>query len=139
VIHLEARSRDSRIVIGPSTVVNNGAVFISAGPGIQIGQDVLIGPGVHIYDSDFHPLDYALRGVQLPRRGAVDIGDGCFIGARATICKGVRIGSNAVVGAGSVVSSDVPADGIVGGAPARLLRFVDGQAVHEPAIEGEAL
>ena len=120
-IHLEARSADSIITIGSRTVLNNGVVIISEGPGIWIGEGVLIGPGVHIYDSDFHPIDQLERS-EPPRRAAVHVGSRCFIGARATICRGVSIGEGSVVGVGSVVTKDIPPWSVAAGVPARVMR-----------------
>lgn len=119
-IHLEVRSSESSIEIGLGTIVNNGCVMISEGPGIQIGRDCLIGPGVQIYDSDFHALDQLNRQAP-PERGAVGIGDRVFIGASVIICKGVSIGDGAVIGAGSVVVSDVLPRVVVAGNPCRVV------------------
>lgn len=119
-IHLEARDHESSIKIGPGTTINNGAVIISDGPGIQIGRDCLVGPAVQIYDTDFHTLDQSARDAQ-PRKGAVRIGERAFIGTGVIICKGVNIGEGSVVGAGSVVTSDVPPHSIAAGNPCRVI------------------
>lgn len=119
-IHLEARSSESSVEIGPGTTINNGAVIISDGPGIVIGRNCLIGPGVHVFDTDFHALDQSSRD-QPPRRGAVDIGDRVFIGAAVVVCKGVTIGDGAVIGAGSVVTADVPPRSVAAGNPCRVI------------------
>lgn len=119
-IHLEARARESVIRIGSGSVVNNGTVMIAAGPGIHIGHDVLLGPGVHIYDSDFHALDQSDR-ASGPRTGVVQIADRVFVGSGATICKGVSIGEGAVIGAGSVVVSDIPPAVVAAGNPCRVV------------------
>ena len=92
----------SRIEIGTDTRVNNGCVFISEGPGIFVGRSALIGPGVTVFDSDFHVVDARRRGTAPVPTGAVHIGDHVFIGAGAIVTKGVTIGDNAVVGAGAV-------------------------------------
>ncbi|MCO5311817.1 MAG: hypothetical protein M9952_02635 [Microthrixaceae bacterium] len=119
-IHLEARSLGSSITIGSGTTVNNGAVFISDGPGISIGKDCLIGPGVQVFDSDFHQLDQSQREREA-RKGAVSVGDRVFVGAGVIICKGVTIGEGAVVGAGSVVTSDIPARSVAAGNPCHVV------------------
>ena len=120
-IHLEARHPGSRIEIGTDTRVNNGCVFISEGPGIFVGRSALIGPGVTVFDSDFHVVDARRRGTAPVPTGAVHIGDHVFIGAGAIVTKGVTIGDNAVVGAGAVVTADVAPDTIVAGNPARVV------------------
>ncbi len=119
-IHIEARSRNSSIEVGPGTTVNNGAVIISDGPGVIIGPNCRIGPMVQIYDSDFHAVNQSNR--RLPAaKGSVRIGERVFIGANAIICKGVNIGDGSVIGAGSVVTSDVPARSVAAGNPCRLI------------------
>lgn len=95
---------------------------IAAVQTITIGDRVLVGSGAMIFDSDFH----ALPGVQetMPGKGAcapIVIGNDVFIGARAMILRGVTIGDGAVVGAGAVVTHDVPAGARVAGNPARII------------------
>jgi acetyltransferase-like isoleucine patch superfamily enzyme len=119
--YIEARGSESLVSFGQGTHVNNGATIVSEGPGIAIGRRCLIGPGVHIYDSDFHPLAAAERGISAPRTAAVRIDDDVFIGSAAIVLKGVSVGAGSVVGAGAVVITDVPADTIVAGNPAREL------------------
>lgn len=123
-VHLEARSPESSIEIGPGTTINNGAVIISDGPGIVIGRDCLIGPAVQIYDTDFHALDQSARDAK-PRKGEVLIGERAFIGTGVIICKGVSIGDGSVVGAGSVVTSDVPSHSVAVGNPCRVIGRTD--------------
>ena len=120
-IHIEARA-DSVISIGSGSVVNNGCTFAAEGPGITIGDDALIGPEVMVFDSDFHSLTPSERRSHPPAMGEVAIGANAFIGARAIILQGVRIGDDVVVAAGSVVVSDLPAGSICGGNPCRPLQ-----------------
>jgi acetyltransferase-like isoleucine patch superfamily enzyme len=94
---------------------------------ISIGKNVKIGGNTVIYDTDFHSLDpkyrnsypESLTGV---RTRPVIIKDGAFIGAHCTILKGVTIGVNAIVGAGSVVNQSIPDGQIWIGNPARYIR-----------------
>jgi acetyltransferase-like isoleucine patch superfamily enzyme len=90
---------------------------------IEIGDRVLIGANSVIVDTDFHPLDPDTRHrVMLAgRHRPVVVEDDAFVGMNALILKGVRIGSGAVVAAGSVVVSDVPPGAIVAGNPARIV------------------
>lgn len=94
---------------------------------ITIEDDVFIGGGTKIYDSDFHPLDFEMRKSK-PNENFVSkeviIKKGAFIGAGCLILKGVTVGEHAIVGAGSVVSKDVPDNSIVAGNPAKLIRKV---------------
>ena len=97
---------------------------------IKIGDNVKIGGGVCIYDSDFHSLDSEVRNdakkdLELKRNKPVIIGNNVFIGAHSTILKGVTIGENSIVGASSVVARSIPANEIWGGNPAKFLKTLD--------------
>jgi acetyltransferase-like isoleucine patch superfamily enzyme len=114
--------------IGDAVRVNYGA-SIAAVASILIGDRVRIGPYAMIVDSDFHELhDRQQRPVGRP----VIIEDDVWIGAKASVLKGVRIGRGAVVGVGAVVTRDVPAGAIVAGVPARIVRT----SVHHADGEG---
>lgn len=112
------------IVIGKNTGISGGS--ICAAIRVEIGNECLIGANVTIADTDFHPIN------SLGRRhngNPLEIGsepivieDNVFIGTGVVILKGVRVGKNSVIGAGSVVTKNVPANAIVAGNPARLLR-----------------
>ena len=104
--------------IGESTFINAG-VSISASRHVRIGDACEIGPGVLIMDNDFHRAgDLTLR----PPSRPVRIGNRVWIGARAIVLKGVTVGDDAIIAAGSVVTSDVPAHSVVGGVPAHVIR-----------------
>ncbi len=107
-----------RLVIGDRAFVNYG-VDIAATGLVAIGADCLIGTHVSIIDNAFH--DVVAR-QQVPAPRPVIIGDNVWIGNRAIILPGVTIGEGAVVGAGSVVTRDVPARTVVAGNPARVVR-----------------
>jgi serine acetyltransferase len=89
---------------------------------IEIGNDVLVGGGVRIFDSDFHALPSATAFGRPIATQPVKIEDDAFIGAYATILKGVTIGRGAVVGASSVVTGNVPPYEVWAGNPARRIR-----------------
>lgn len=99
-----------------SGYINNNAT-IDCFTSITIGHDVAISSGVTIRDSDNHAIN-GNTGISAP----VIIEDHVWIGLNATILKGVRIGSGAVVAAGAVVTSDVPGNTLVGGVPARVIK-----------------
>ena len=120
-IHLEARAAEATIFIGRGAAINNGCTLISQGPGIHIGEDVLLGPEVLVVDSDFHHLDADRRRSGPPAMAQVVIGASVFIGARSTVLKGVHIGQNTVVAAGSVVVHDLPANVVAAGNPCRVV------------------
>lgn len=111
-----------RIVIGDRSQIGEGARISSD---TIIGSDVMMGLEVMIL-SDRHRIpnmpDPPIRAGYLDRR-PVHIDEGAWIGARAILLPGVHVGANAIVGAGSVVTHDVPSGAIVAGAPARVLRF----------------
>ena len=96
---------------------------ISASESITIGHRVLIGSGALITDSDAHPLNPSEREDHSNTAVApVVIEDDVFIGARSIILKGVTIGRGSVIGAGSVVSKDIPANVVAAGNPCRVLK-----------------
>lgn len=106
---------DAQIEIGAHTSVGI-RTEIRCRDRVQIGARCAISWDVQILDTDYHEI------VGLPSTKPVTIGDDVWIGTRAVILKGVSIGNGAVVAAGSIVCSDVPARSVVGGNPARVLR-----------------
>lgn len=130
--HLEAREASASITIGEGVWLNNGAILIAERSAIRIGRGCLIGPGLQIYDSDFHHLDPALRMSGRHACAPVQLEENVFIGSSVTILKGVTVGRNSVVAAGSVVVSSVPEDSIAAGSPARVIRRL-GAAEPAPA------
>jgi acetyltransferase-like isoleucine patch superfamily enzyme len=120
---LATRSPSAIIRIGDHCGLT-GATVVSVDR-ITIGNNVLIGANVTIVDTDFHPLDPRQRqeydhGLHSP----VVISDEVFIGMNSLVLKGVTIGRGSVVGAGSVVTHDVPPRAIVVGNPARVIRTI---------------
>ncbi len=111
---------NSSIIIGDNVGISGSTICASTE--ITIGNNVLIGSGCLITDTDAHPLNWEERqgdNYKKTRKAPVSIGNDVFIGARSIILKGVTIGNRAVIGAGSVVSKDVPNDTTVVGNPAR--------------------
>ena len=92
-----------------------------AGTAVTIGNNVLIGPNVSIYTA-CHPLDADWRRTFDEWAEPVTIGNDVWIGGGAIILPGVEIGDRCVVAAGAVVTKNVPADSLVGGNPARIIR-----------------
>ena len=108
--------------------VSMSAVTVYAFKHIEIGDNTLIGANTKIFDSDFHPVDPQIRMVNRNDKehtamADTIIGENVFIGCNALILKGVHVGNNSVVGAGSVVTKDVPANCIVGGNPAKVIKY----------------
>jgi acetyltransferase-like isoleucine patch superfamily enzyme len=110
-------------ILGENVFVGVGAV-ICAHLSIRIGQDVLIGEYVSIRDQDHRVSAGAITASNGFVDAPVIIGDNVWIGAKATITKGVTIGENSVVGAGAVVTHDVPPNSVAAGVPARRVRDV---------------
>ncbi len=108
--------KGATIRIGNGTYLNRNTEVVAA-QRVTIGRDCQIARDVIIMDTDQHPLP-GLGLVTAP----VTIEDRVWIGARAIILKGVTIGHDAVIGAGSVVTKDVPPRAVVVGIPARILR-----------------
>ena len=109
------------ITIGNNVFINAGCKFQDQG-GIYIDEGALIGHGVVLATLN-HDIDPEKR--QQLHPAPIHIGKRVWIGANATVTAGVTIGDNAVVAAGAVVTKDVPANAIVGGVPAKLIRMID--------------
>ncbi|KRM38017.1 MULTISPECIES: DapH/DapD/GlmU-related protein [Limosilactobacillus] len=108
------------IHFGKRVFINNGATFTDLG-GIHLADDVLIGPNATLITVN-HPLDPAQRrGNELK---PVYIRHNAWIGANTTILPGVTVGENAVVAAGAVVTRNVPANTVVAGVPARVIKTI---------------
>ncbi len=107
--------------IGDSSFIGRGAL-IHAGGDVRIGRDVLIGPGVKIWSVDhvFSSRDIPIR-LQGHEPAPVRIGDDAWLGVDCIVLKGVSIGLGAVIGAGSVVTKDIPDYAIAVGVPARVV------------------
>jgi acetyltransferase-like isoleucine patch superfamily enzyme len=110
------------IRVGRNVFINQNCTFYDLG-GLDIADDVMIGPNVSIITSS-HPLEAATRRAVTIGK-PIAIGRNVWIAAGATIIGGVTIGENAVVAAGAVVTRDVPANTLVGGNPARVIRSID--------------
>jgi acetyltransferase-like isoleucine patch superfamily enzyme len=122
----------SKISLGQRVVVRPGSMLFadprSDGAGIVIENDVMLGSGVHIYVHNHKFDDPNLPIIDQghsPSRPVI-LERGCWLGALTVVMPGVRIGSNAVVGAGSVVVMDVPQGAIVAGNPARIIKYRNG-------------
>jgi maltose O-acetyltransferase len=109
----------TNIALGARFYANAGCTFLDCAR-IEIGDNALLGPNVQLYAAT-HPLDASLRRDGLEYAEPIAIGDDVWIGGAAIVLPGVTIGDRAVVGAGSVVTRDVPADAVVVGNPARAL------------------
>jgi acetyltransferase-like isoleucine patch superfamily enzyme len=124
----------AEIQIGDRCGISGGTIL--AVRHIEIGADCLLGANVTVVDSDFHPLD-ARRRHDPPESDAIAVApvrieSNVFIGTNAIVLKGVTIGSNSVIGAGSVVTTDIPANVIAAGNPCRVIRPLNAKNREAP-------
>jgi acetyltransferase-like isoleucine patch superfamily enzyme len=119
-VSLRTTAPGAEIILGPRVGLSSTAVC--AALRIEIGEGTFVGADAMIFDNDFHaPVGEWGWGPPAPDNPRpIKIGRGAFIGARALILKGVTIGDRAIVGAGAVVTKDVPAHHIAVGNPARI-------------------
>ena len=111
----------THITLGEGCYVNMNCNFIDDGI-IEIGEKVMFGPGVTIATVG-HPVNPELR--EYMYTDPVKIGKNCWIGANVTICPGVTIGENSVIGAGSLVLHDVPENSAAAGNPCKVIRSIN--------------
>jgi acetyltransferase-like isoleucine patch superfamily enzyme len=113
------------IFIGDNIYIGPYAILSADGVKIKIGDDTIIGPGLcimagdHLFDKPGLFYHNSPKGVNMD----VTIGRNVWIGARVTVLKGVKINDSSIVGAGSVVTKDVPEFSIVAGNPAKFIRW----------------
>jgi acetyltransferase-like isoleucine patch superfamily enzyme len=108
------------IRIGRNVFVNHACTFMDRG-GITLEDNVLVGPKVNLITTN-HPTEPGQRRSTISQ--PIVLRQGAWIGANVTVMPGVTIGENAIVGAGAVVTKDVPANTIVAGVPARIVKHL---------------
>lgn len=108
------------LIVGERTFINSDFLIVGGGP-VVIGADCLIGPRCGIYTPN-HAEDAARRLEGWERAAPVVIGDNVWLGGSVTITPGVTIGSDAIIGAGSVVTRDIPPGVVAVGNPCRPVR-----------------
>ncbi len=110
------------IIIGKYSLITPG-VRIMAANKIEIGDACMIAHGAYISDADWHGI-YD-RAKPVGRTKPITLKDNVWIGDSAIVCKGVTIGKNSIIGAGSVVTKDVPDNAIYAGNPAKFIKNLD--------------
>ena len=119
-------SDNTPVVVGVNCYFGLGAKILGA---VKIGNNVTVGANAVILDSDCHSLNYLDRGTENDMRNCkckpIIIEDDVLIGTGSYILKGVHIGARSIIGAGSIVTSDIPADSIAAGNPARVIRKIN--------------
>lgn len=106
--------------LGSQVYFNFNCVVLDVAP-VSIGDRTLFGPAVQIYTAS-HPMDAAERRQGVEFGKPVVIGEDVWVGGGSVICPGVSIGARSVIGAGSVVTRDIPADVFAAGNPCRVIR-----------------
>ncbi len=110
----------ANIRVGDRVYFNVNCVVLDPAE-VVIGSDVLFGPGVQIYTAS-HPVDFRIRRTWRELARPIAIGSDVWVGGGAILCPGVRIGDRSVIGAGSVVTRDVPSGVLAVGNPCRVVR-----------------
>lgn len=132
---LEIQRENGTIDVGSNCYIGDHS-RIWAAESVKIGNNVLIAHNVNVFDNDTHPIDYLERrddadniifkgkrkNYSSLRSAPVVIGDDVWIGCNSIILKGVEIGEGSIIGAGSVVTKNVPPNTLVAGNPARVVK-----------------
>ena len=119
----------SNIFVGERVFFNFNCVVLDVAK-VTIGNRTLFGPNVQIYTAT-HPIDYELRASGLENGKPINVGEDVWIGGGAIICPGVSIGDRTVIGAGSVITKDIPADVFAAGNPCKIIRYLKGNEYGE--------
>lgn len=110
----------TNIVLGENVFFNFNCVLLDVSK-ITVGSRTLFGPNVQIYTAT-HPINYLERSAGLEYGKAILIGEDVWVGGSAIICPGVKIGNRSIIGAGSVVTKDIPGDVMAAGNPCRIIK-----------------
>lgn len=111
------------LFIDHGTFINLNFTILSAGK-ITIGKNCFLGPNMQLYTPNHHPNNKELRREGWQYDLPITIGDDCWFGGSVIVLPGITIGDNVVVGAGSVVTHDIPSNTVVAGNPAHIIRHV---------------
>lgn len=110
------------VEVGENFYINVGGVMLDEAP-LRFGDNVFIGPGCGFYTAG-HPLDVELRNAGIEYARPITVGNNVWIGGNVTVVPGVTIGDNCVIGAGSVVTRDIPSGSLAVGNPCRVIRKI---------------
>ena len=111
------------IILGSNFFANYGCKFVDGGA-ITFGNDVLVGPGCTFVTVN-HAIEPERRLGGVMQCKPITVGNNVWFGAEVTVCPGVTIGDNCVIGAGSVVVRDIPANTVAAGNPCKVVRRVE--------------
>lgn len=110
----------SNLIVGEKVFFNFNCVVLDV-TYVRIGSRTLFGPNVQIYTAT-HPTDHVTRASGVESAKPITIGEDVWVGGSAVICPGVTIGDRTIIGAGSVVTRDIPPDVFAAGNPCRVIR-----------------
>ena len=110
------------IKIGENFYANHNLTILDAGK-VQFGDNVFIAPNCGFYTAG-HPLDYETRNKGLEYAKPIKVGNNVWIGGNVVVLPGVTIGDNCVIGAGSVVTKDIPENSVAVGNPCRVMKKI---------------
>jgi acetyltransferase-like isoleucine patch superfamily enzyme len=118
-------TKDAELIIGDNVGISGGGICCAKK--VVIGNNVMFGANAFVTDTDFHPINPENRRFTKEGTGfsPVIIEDNVFLGMNVLVLKGVRIGKNSVIAAGSVVTSDIPENVIAGGIPAKVIKRIN--------------
>jgi len=115
-------NKNAKLTLGNNVGISGGGICVQTE--VSIGNNVMFGANAFVSDTDFHPVGAENRRYSKENIGSkpVKIGDNVFLGMNTIVLKGVSIGNNSIVAAGSIVVKDIPENQIWGGNPAKYLR-----------------
>lgn len=113
------------VKLGKNVYVNTNCYFMDGGQ-ITIGDNVFIGPNCGFYTAT-HPLNFHQRNEGFEKAGPIHIGSNTWFGGHVAVLPGVTIGEGSVIGAGSVVTKDIPSNSLAVGNPCKVIREIDNE------------
>ena len=119
---LGIRANGATIRIGRNTTIGGATISAHETASIIFGEDCMLSVDVFMDVSDMHPIADGATGERINPAANILLGDHVWVGLRVILMKGVRIGAGAVIGAGSIVTSDIPPRCVAAGNPARVVR-----------------
>lgn len=133
-------STNAEIAIGSNSHIGYQNI-LAAAKCIRVGRNVRFASNVCIFDNPSHPIEPSRRSepFSLDEAAPVSIGDNVWIGMNCFVMRGVTIGDNSVIAAGSIVTHSIPANSLAAGAPAKVIRSIlEGQAGTDESVTRDA-